>query len=364
MTLIVFIIVLGVLVLVHELGHFLAAKKAGVHVEEFGFGYPPRALTLGKRWGTIFSLNWIPFGGFVKILGENYESTENSSETVSKNFRFTQISKKWQAAILAGGVIFNILFAWILFSISFMAGVASPIENDFGGVVKNPKLTVVGIMPNSPAHGILKAGDQIESVFVDNQNFSNLNPDLISGYINNSTGSIKLDIKRGSEKYNFSITPSTELVPDKKIIGISMDMVGTLTLPPHKAFYQGAVTTIKISYLTVAGVLGLIRDAVVGKADISQVTGPVGIVGLVGDATRLGFTYLVTFTALISINLAVINLLPFPALDGGRLLFVAYEALTKRQVNIKFAVIANTVGFALLISLMVFITYRDILKIL
>jgi len=125
---------------------------------------------------------------------------------------------------------------------------------------------------------------------------------------------------------------------------------------------EGAKVTWKISYLTVGGIFNLIKDALLGKADLSQISGPVGIVGLVGDASRLGFAYLLTFTALISINLAVINLMPFPALDGGRLLFVLVEAITRRAINPKFAQITNAVGFALLIILMLIVTYRDILK--
>lgn len=363
-TFLIFIIVLGVLVLVHELGHFLVAKKAGVQVEEFGFGYPPRALKIGRKWGTLFSLNWIPFGGFVKILGENYEkeATENESlrskdathtslRDYSQSFqehslpqqkRFTQVSKKWQAAILVAGVTCNIIFAWFLFSLGFMIGLPTPVENDYGAVVKNPVLTITEVLANSPAQNAgLKSGDKIIKKE------------------NNSVGNVLLEIDRGGQNLNFEIKPEGQ---DKKIIGISMEMIGTLSLPIHEAVYQGGKTTFEITYLTVGGIAGLIRDAVRWKVNISQVAGPVGIVGLVGDASRLGFVYLITFTALISINLAIINLVPFPALDGGRLLFVAIEGVTKRKINPKFASILNTIGFVLLISLMLIVTYRDILK--
>jgi len=141
-----------------------------------------------------------------------------------------------------------------------------------------------------------------------------------------------------------------------------MDTIGTLKLPIQKAIYEGGITTAKLSYLTVASIAGLIKEAVVGKANLSEVTGPVGIVGLVGDASRLGFSYLLTFTALISINLAVVNLIPFPALDGGRILFVVIEAVTRKKINPKVANILNNIGFALLIALMIFITYHDLAK--
>jgi len=418
MTFLIFLIILGILVFVHELGHFLTAKKAGVQVDEFGFGYPPRALIIGKKWGTLFTLNWIPFGGFVKIFGENYESpspeepgfgepkeedsslpqekksedilvvksslytiqstsqgifqsfdSENLEVNISepekrKNLSFTKVSKKWQAAILASGVIFNILFAWLLFSLGFVIGLPTSVENDFGGVVKNPALTIVDIFPNSPAQNAgLKTGDKIKSIINTNRdNIKNLTPESISNFTNNSASSFTMEVDRGGKILDLKITPEAGIVPNKKVIGIEMDMVGTMTLPLHKAVYEGGKTTFKITYLTVGGIGNLIKDAVKGKADISQVAGPVGIVGLVGDASRLGFAYLITFTALISINLAIINLVPFPALDGGRILFVAVEGVTKRKINPKIAGTLNTVGFALLIIIMLIVTYRDVLK--
>ncbi len=376
MTLIIFIIVLGILVLVHEMGHFLFAKKAGVHVEEFGIGYPPKATTLGTWWGTRFSLNWVPFGGFVKILGENYDKeTEEDLSKESKDFsetsssklqalRFTQVSRKWQALILAGGVLFNVLFAWVLFSLAFMIGIPTPVDNEFGGEVKNPSLTVISVLENSPAKEVgLKSGDKIVSMsFGDEIPFEPTSPEIVSDFINRSTGEIKLDIVRGEELIKFNIIPDENIVEDKRIIGISMDVVGELSLPPHKAVYEGAKVTVRFTYLTVEGLYGLVKDAFKGEADISQVTGPVGIVGLVGDASRLGFAYLITFTALISINLAIINMIPFPALDGGRLLFVAIEGITKKPINPKFAMVVNTVGFGILILLMLVVTYRDIVK--
>lgn len=364
MTIIIFVIILGLLVLVHEMGHFLAAKKAGVHVEEFGFGYPPRAISIGRKWGTLFSINWIPFGGFVKIFGENYESPsleKDSSGVPRKNF--IEVSKKWQAVILVAGVSFNVLFAWLLFSLGFMIGLPTPVENDFSDNVKNPALTVIEVFPGSPADEVgLKSGDKIKSITTANNDINVLSPEIVSDFINKSEGELKLNIDRGGDDLNFIILPVTGLVENKKVIGISMDMVGILSLPVHKAFYEGGKATIKITYLTAAGLLGLIKDAVQGQADVASVTGPVGIVGLVGDASRLGLAYLLTFTALISINLAIINLIPFPALDGGRLLFVAIEGITRKPVNAKFAQVANSVGFAILIGLMIFVTYRDILK--
>ncbi len=391
MTLLIFIIILGILVLVHEMGHFLVAKKAGVRVDEFGFGYPPRALKIGKKWGTLFSINWIPFGGFVKIFGEDYEDTPppdplplirgggTASSNLSPNFpspeqgeggrrlggvSFVNVSKKWQAVILAAGVIFNIIFAWFLFSLGFIIGLPAPMENDFGVTVKNPVLMVTDIVSNSPAQDIgIKTGDRIKKIYTEDGNaLQKLDPQNVSDFVNNSVGKIVVEIDRRGKNLDFEIFPVENIVENRKAIGVNMDMVGTLRLPVHKAFYEGGRITFKIIYLTTGGLFNLIGDTLKGKADISQVAGPVGIVGLVGDASRLGFTYVLTFTALISINLAIINLIPFPALDGGRIVFVAIEGITKKRINPKIAGIVNMIGFAILIILMVFVTYRDILK--
>lgn len=386
MTIIIFLIILGVLVFVHELGHFLVAKKAGVAAEEFGFGYPPRALVLGRKWGTLFTLNWIPFGGFVRILGENYEEdskpeidskkvwpsrSEDGEEkrglfekqSLANRKRLTEVSRWWQAAILSAGIIFNIIFAWLLFSLGFMIGLPTPVDNEFGAAVKNPVLTIVGVLPDSPAQKAgLKSGDKIENVFSERGKVQNLTSESISDFVSNASGEIGVDVDRGGKVVSFSVAPQAGLVSGKKVIGIEMDMVGTLSLPIHKALYEGARATYLVTSGTVYGLSGLLRDAFLGKADVSQVTGPVGIIGLVGDASKLGFAYLISFASLISINLAIVNLVPFPALDGGRLLFVAIEGVTRKRINSRFVQTINTAGFALLIALMVFITYKDILK--
>jgi regulator of sigma E protease len=382
MIFLIFLIILGVLVFVHELGHFLLAKWARVKVDEFGFGYPPRAMKIGEKWGTLFTLNWIPFGGFVKIVGEDYEEepAENTPEArytkhlgsggsdfqpvLKEDKSFTQVSKKWQAAILVAGVTFNIIFAWFLFSLGFMIGLPTSVDNNFGGEVKNPVLTITGLVDSSPAQKAgLKTGDKIKEISLSGgTKLQDLKPEAVSDFINNSSGEVAVEVDRGGKILDFKLTPETGTEKGRKIIGISMDMVGTLYLPIHKAIYEGGKTTLKLSLLTVEGIANLIKNAVRWKADISEVAGPVGIIGLVGDATRLGFAYLLTFTALISINLAIINLVPFPALDGGRILFVAIEGITKRKINPKIANTLNTAGFAILIALMLIVTYRDILK--
>ncbi|OHB02223.1 MAG: RIP metalloprotease RseP [Candidatus Zambryskibacteria bacterium RIFCSPLOWO2_01_FULL_35_19] len=265
---------------------------------------------------------------------------------------------------MAAGVTFNIIFAWLILSLGFMIGLPTPIDNDYGVAVENPTLTVIEAISDSPAEEAgLKSGDKIKSLsFGEGQILSDLNLENTSDFINKSQGEILVKIDRGGEIIDFKITPNTKIEDDRKLIGISMDMIGTLSLPIHRAIYEGGKTTFDIAYATIYGIGDLVGKAIKGNPDISQIAGPVGIISLVGDATKLGFVYLLTFTALISINLAIINLLPFPALDGGRIIFVIIESITKRPINPKIAGSLNTVGFALLILLMLIITYRDILR--
>lgn len=386
MTFIIFFIILGVLIFVHELGHFLFAKWAKVRVDEFGFGYPPRALKIGTKWGTLFSLNWIPFGGFVKIYGENYEEEENqglpekapaqevlgspcsTGQTslaglfpAGKNF--TQVSKKWQSAILVAGVLFNVIFAWFLISIGFMIGLPTSLDNEMSLPVENPKLMITQVINKSPAEKVgLKSGDKINKVENNaGEILKELNPEEISKFIGNSKEGVKIYVDRGGEMMDFYVMPE-ENIKERKIIGISTDTIGTLKLPFFQSLYYGLKTTINITSETVTGLLGLIKNSATGNADMSQISGPVGIVRIVSDASKLGFVYLLTFTALISINLAVINIFPFPALDGGRILFVIIEAITNKKINARVATIINSVGIIILMSLMVFITFKDIIK--
>jgi regulator of sigma E protease len=357
MSVIIFIIILSVLVFVHELGHFLVAKKSGVRVDEFGLGYPPRAKKLFSWKGTLFSLNWLPFGGFVKIFGEDpNETSENDPNSFTSKPRYTQ------ASILVAGVIGNLLFALILISIGFMTGVAAPVNQ--GLPVQDAATTITTVLPGSPAaQGGIKSGDKVISVSRGGEVTENT-PDAISKFISTSVTPLHFILDRGGEKIETDVTPATNLIAERPAVGISMDVIGKVKLPIHKAIYEGIKTTYLLTIETAKALGRFIWQAVRGKANLAAVTGPVGLVGMVGDVEKLGFSYLVTFTALISINLAIINLLPFPALDGGRLLFVGIEAIRRKAISPKIFNAVNTVGFALLILLMILVTVHDVRNIL
>lgn len=378
MSIIIFFIILSALIIVHELGHFLVAKKFGIRVDEFGLGYPPRAKKLFSWWGTDFTLNWLPFGGFVKIFGENpdepplLKSSDIPSEygqTLLKEARpgtdnFQSKNRGIQASVLGAGVFFNFLFAWLLISLGFMTGIPSPAG--LSVPLENPRTIITLVVPGSPADlGGLKSGDAILSLSRGNDVISaaedaQLTPQAVSEFISSSSGPITFLINRGETVREVSVTPAGDIIAERPAVGIAMETIGTVQLPPHQAFWHGLKTTWALTALTAKAIVTLISQAFVGKADLGAVTGPVGIVGMVGDMRELGWSYLVTFTALLSINLSIINLLPFPALDGGRLLFVGIETITRRPIPARFFNAVNAAGFALLIFLMILITIRDV----
>ncbi|MCX6752367.1 MAG: RIP metalloprotease RseP [Candidatus Nomurabacteria bacterium] len=365
MSIIIFIIILLVLVLVHEFGHFFTAKRFGIRVDEFGFGFPPKLF--GKKYGeTEYSLNLLPIGGFVKIFGENPDEENTNGPDASRSF----VNKpKWQQAIvLFAGVFANFLLAWLLFSIGFMSGLPTSVGSEPAGYkLNNVNLTVVSVSPKSPAEVAgLKSGDKIMSIKSDNDSVSDINPDTLKSFIL-SHGDKKIDVGyirgQNNEVHSVIITPTINKTDNQPEIGISMDMIGTAKLPFFMALKEGMTLTWFVAKSTVIGLYTLIIGGIHGKTDLlASVTGPVGMVGIVGDAFQFGFVYLLSFAALISVNLAIINLLPFPALDGGRLFFLLIEKIKGSRLNPKFANWANMIGFGILILLMVVVTFHDIVK--
>ncbi|PIQ68704.1 MAG: RIP metalloprotease RseP [Candidatus Taylorbacteria bacterium CG11_big_fil_rev_8_21_14_0_20_46_11] len=381
MTTILFLIILSALVFVHELGHFLSAKKSGIRVDEFAIGFPPTLLK--KKVGeTTYALNLIPFGGYVKIHGENGEDTEKTQTdagteaiqnaehggdterlSVDDDRRFTSKSRWIQALVLVSGVLGNIIFAWLLISIGFLSGVPSSVDGRYANDVSNPKLTITSTLADTPAGKAgLASGDVILSLANGERVYRGTDADEASVFIGESQGEIQLEYIRGKVTKTSAITPIEGIVEGKPAIGVSLDTIGVVRFGIFRAMYEGVLTTWDLFREVTVGLLGFIGQAVTGQASLESVSGPVGIAGLVGEARVLGWVYLLSFTAFISINLAVINLLPIPALDGGRLLFLAIEGIIRRPIPAKFTRIVNSTGFILLLLFMAFITYRDIVK--
>lgn len=361
MSILLFVVILALLIFVHELGHFLVAKRAGIRVDEFGIGFPPR-LWSKKVGETVYSVNAFPVGGFVKIFGENPDEESIRGKDSARSF--VHKSKWQQVAVVSAGVIFNLLFAWILLSVGFMAGVPYSVDDSYyGSRVKDAELTIISVAEHSPASSAgLKSGDHILSLSAGKEVLETQEMQAVQNFIA-SHNEIVLVYQRGGETYTTMVRPESGIVNGRNAIGISMDMTGTLTLPVYDAVVMGFTTTLSFTKQTIIGLLDFFKQIIVGNADFSSVSGPVGIVRIVSDASVLGLINLISLTALISINLAVINLFPFPALDGGRLFFIIIETIKGSPIKPVVTNMVNGIGFVILILLMVLITYSDIVKI-
>lgn len=364
MSILIFIIILLVLVLAHEFGHFFTAKKFGIRVDEFGFGFPPRLFGF-KKGDTEYTFNLLPIGGFVKIFGEN-PNDENNTDGSDKQRNFMHKPKYQQALVLVAGVLANFLLAWLLFSFGFISGLPTSVDSRYeSGELIDVHLAVISVMPDSPAEKVgLKPGDRITSIKLGNDYTEYVNPETVKSFVAQGE---ELEIgyrRKQNNTDNFlKITPvlNPEGIP---MIGIAMDQVGIARLSFFRAFGAGLMLTVKAVLGTAQGLFNLILDGLRGKGNLASVTGPVGLVGVVGDAYDFGFVYLLSFAALISANLSIINLLPFPALDGGRLFFLLIEKIKGSPINPKIANVANLTGFVLLLLFMLLITYHDIVKLI
>jgi regulator of sigma E protease len=373
-TVLIFIIILGILVFVHELGHFLVARRNGVMAEEFGFGFPPRVLGLykaknGKRkivWGskkvesedTVYSLNWIPLGGFVKIMGEDGEEKKDPKSFAEKS-AFTR------TRILAAGVAMNFLLAAVLLSVGYFVGIPQAVDDVTGGNFKNEKIQIIETIPGSPAEQMgIQVGDQIVGAKDSSGKLVAFNTiEQVQNYINSNKGqTISLDIKRGNEALDISGTPRTDFPASEGALGISLVKTAQVSYPWYESIWRGVKTTIDLAGMIIIAFGNLLWKLITGHSVGMDVSGPVGIAVLTGQVAKLGFIYILQFTALLSVNLAIINILPIPALDGGRILFILIEKLKGSPVSQKFEARAHNIGFALLITMMVVVTFRDVAK--
>jgi regulator of sigma E protease len=350
------IAILVILIVGHELGHFIVAKLSRVRVDEFGIGYPPRLFSFGKIGETEYTLNWLPFGGFVRLYGEDENEKGPRSFAGASHFK--------QALILFAGVFANFILGWILFTAGFMLGMPTAVAVDTPGA----KLLVSGVIPNSPAEESgLAVGDEILSVISnDGLGAEDLLPSTVSNFIADNGGrDITLTLKRGNEIVKTTITPVHAIIKEefgRPALGIALTPIAQSDFSLGEAVIEGGIFAVKSLKTVTVGLYGIIRDAVTGSAKIENLVGPVGLVGIVGDAAGSGIGHLLGLAGFISINLAIINLIPIPALDGGRLVFVAYEAISRRKVPRIVSGVLNLTGFALIIILMLAVTYNDILR--
>ena len=328
----------------------------GMKVEEFGFGFPPRLFGI-KKAGTIYSINWIPLGGFVRIKGESGEDSRDKDSFAHK--------KIWQRfVVLVAGVTMNFVLAVVLLSAGFMIGLPATIDASLpsGAHILESKISIVQVAENSPASQAgLVAGDVLVSL--NDQTFTNdvearaylldHGKDGVTMLVEDKDGNSKTVNVHSEELIDLGVTA----------VGVAFLQTGIVSFSPFQAILQGTAATVTFTIEVVKAFANIISSIAGGKGPGVDLSGPVGIAVLTGEVAAMGFVYLIHFTALLSINLAVINVLPFPALDGGRILFLIIEKLRGgKPVSMRFEAAMHNAGFALLMLLVVIVTYRDIVN--
>jgi len=340
---IIFLIIISIalLILIHEFGHFIAAKAFGLLVEEFGIGFPPRLFS--KKIGeTNYSVNLIPFGGFVRIFGESYNqaSTPASPDSISRSFYFQPAWKK--TIVILAGVFMNFIIGWLIVSAIFMVGA--------------PEALVINMVSlESPAESVgLKVGDQILG-FGSSEEFID--------FIDQNKGEeIILKIQSAGEESEIKIIPRLAPPAGEGSLGIQFTEVGLEKIGFFAAIGEGFKTSFAIVTAIFQG-LGQILIGLVTTGSLAEgFVGPIGIFGFASQAAGLGLAYFLQLIGLISLNLFALNILPFPALDGGRLLFIIIEKIKGSPLSANFERSANATGFLILILLMIAVTVRDVIR--
>ena len=350
-TIISFVVVLGVLIFAHELGHFIFAKIFGVKVEEFGFGYPPRIFAK-KFKGTTYSLNIIPFGGFCSLKGVvGDDRCINDTSHVEKNSFLGK--KAWQKFfILAGGILFNFVFYLAVFTIIFSVGTNYYLNDLPKGakiINRDPGIFVYNVVDGYPAISAgLKAGDviyEVDGVKIETQKqFSAYNQERGEGSI------VTLKTSNGDKQIALAKINTSEVG-----IGVELVETGRIIMNPIRAF----IFSVKQAGFVIKEVARILLELLKGSVP-QEIGGPVAIAKISGIVASEGIIPLLLFTALLSLNLAVVNFLPFPGLDGSHLFILAVESIIRRPLNKRIEAIVHQVGMALLVLLLILVTIRDI----
>lgn len=347
------IIFLAFLILIHGLGHFLMAKLFGVRVEEFGFGFPPRLLA--KKFGkTVYSFNILPFGGFVRIFGLEKEPEKLGDKLNPPKDSFLAQPVWRRSLILLAGISMNVFLGWLLFSFIFMLG--------------NPyRLLISEVFLNSPAKiADLKPGDAVLKINRGEQTLqAPLTAEEFSKFIQEDPGGIfDLTIKRQEKVLNFQIQGRSKPPAGQGPMGIALADVGSAKQPFFQAFLKGGAMTFSVLKEVAVGLFKFFSQVFVNSEILKSVAGPVGIFSLAFQFGSFGLFYFLQFIAILSLNLAVLNILPFPALDGGQIIFFLIEKIKGSPVSFRVQKLINGFGFAVLIFLVILITIQDIGRLL
>ena len=352
-SILVFILVLSILVLVHEFGHFMAARRMGIWVREFGIGLPPRIF--GKKIGeTIYSVNWLPFGGFVRMHGED------SSEKIRPKEAFVNKSKEARLFVVTAGVLMNLLLGIFVFSITyFFTGL--PRQTD--------RVKVVEVLPSSPASEIgLRSGDVIKRVDETKITTS----DEFVNYVDSKKGEkVKLVVEREENgnvrELELKVVPRKTPPSGEGPLGVIISTTEIYYPPYWQRPFYGIYYGVKEAVFWGKNIVSSLFMMIVGlfRGEVPKdISGPVGIFAITSEAAKLGFFSLLNFMGILSINLAILNIFPFPALDGGRLLFIGLEYILGKKVPEKFEGAVHMAGMVFLIILLLFITAYDIKRLI
>ncbi len=352
-TVLVFLLILTTLVLIHEAGHFFVAKKLGIKVEEFGFGLPPRVFGI-KRGETTYSINFLPIGGFVKLYGEDEAGTGNVKLSIEAAQRAFFSRPVWQRALVVlAGVVMNFVLSVLILTYFFgISGVQTP----------GDKVFITEIVKDSPAlRSGLKTGDQIVSI---NGEKITSSSQLVSTTKQHLGEKLRLIIlQKNKIEKNIEVTPRKTYPSSQGPIGvgISSDII-IKKYPLYQAPFVGLMQALSYSWLILSGLGGVVYQLLVHAQVPKGVAGPLGIAQLTGQFVAIGPLAVLSFVSLLSLNLAILNILPIPALDGGRLFFILIEGVTGRKVSTKFESYAHAIGMALLLALIAVITLSDIIR--
>lgn len=365
-TILIFFVLLGVLVLAHEFGHFIVAVRNGIKAEEFGFGFPPRLLGVvkddlnGRRrivFGdaevvskhTIYSINWIPFGGFVRMKGEDENALIEPDSFASKPAGV-------KVAVLAAGVVMNVLLAWLLTTWLFFSGVPQPVSDGNRADATDISVQILSVDKGSPAEQMgIRPGDRLLSVEGAVVNGTDQAKALVDANLGRE---IAITIERGGQSRTLRGTPRLDAPQGEGALGIGFAETGTVRYSWFEAPIRGAQATWDVTVSVMEALVGMVVGLFSGRQAV-DVTGPVGIIYATKQMSELGLTYLIQFAAILSINLAIFNILPLPALDGGRILFVIIGKVKGAPVREIIEQRTHQVGFILLLLLMAFVTMRD-----
>ncbi|MBI1974742.1 MAG: site-2 protease family protein [Parcubacteria group bacterium] len=361
MEILVAIVVFSVLILVHELGHFLVARRAGMRVEEFGLGLPPRIW--GRQKGeTVYSVNALPFGGFVKIYGESGPEVSEQQSVNSKHQAFYTKSVGARFLVLVAGVFMNFLLGVVLFSILYTAGLPTVTTERNKPFLRDPRVELLDIAKDSPAYAAgLKPGDALQKLFFGGETVEVVTVDEVQTFLAAQSGEeIGIIVGRNGVIVEAHLVPRKNPPIGEGPLGVSLAEAGTLQYPWYRSIWEGFLTSVEVVERVAQGLWVVIRELVTRGGIPRGVAGPIGIVGIAGEVAKLGLTRVLLFAAMITINLAVLNVLPIPALDGGRVLFLLIEKVRGRPLSRKIEATTHAIGMALLLGLIILVSIQDI----